>query len=121
MKTTLYVLALAILTASAVMAEETKTTKTTTTKPDGSTETTVTTTTSSGTVTEYVPGTTIIVKEVTGPVTYALGKTVTYVTKTGKVLTDNSLTKRIKAGARVSVHYVMDGPRRVINRVIVDD
>jgi len=119
MKIKLYSLAFAILTASAVIAADTKITETKTTKPDGSTETTVTT--SSGTISEYVPGTTFIVKETTGPVSYVYGKTVKYVTKSGEVLTDNVVTERIKTGANVSVHYVMDGANRVINKVVVDD
>lgn len=119
MKIQLYSLAFVILTAFAVNATEIKTTETTTVKADGSTETTVTT--SSGTISEYEPGTTFIVKESTGPVSYVYGKTVSYVTKGGKVLTDNSVTERIKTGARVSVQYVMDGTNRVINRIVVDD
>ena len=67
------------------------TTKTTTVKGDGSTETTIKTTTGTGTITEYVPGTTFIMKEVTGPVTYLYGKTVAYVTKSGKVITQEDV------------------------------
>lgn len=122
MKTALLTTALAILALSTGLAEEKKTTtKTTTENADGSTTTETKTTTSTGTVTEYTPGSTFVVKEETGPVSYVYGKTVTYVTKTGKVLTDNAIARHIKAGARVTVHYVADGTRRVINRIIVDD
>ena len=113
MKTALLTTALAILALSTGLAEEKKTTTKTTTETK--------TTTSTGTVTEYTPGSTFVVKEETGPVSYVYGKTVTYVTKTGKVLTDNAIARHIKAGARVTVHYVADGTRRVINRIIVDD
>lgn len=84
-------------------------------------ETTTTTTTGAGTITEYSPGTTFIVKETTGPVTYGYGKTVTYVTRTGKTLSDEDVRTRIKVGAPVTVHYTRDGERRVISRVVIDD
>lgn len=118
MKTKIHSIAFAILAASAAIAADTKT-ETTTTHEDGSTETTVKTTT--GTITEYVPGTTFIVKETTGPVTYRYGKKVAYVTKSGKIITEDVVKTRIKVGAPVSVHYVLDGENRVISRVVIDD
>lgn len=121
MKTKLFSLAFAILTASAVTAADTTTTKTTTVKEDGSSETTTKTTTSMGTITEYVPGTTFIVKETSGPVTYRYGKSVTYTTKSGKTLTDADVKARIKVGIPVSVHYGTEGDYRVVNRVVIDD
>jgi len=120
MKIKLYSIAFAILTASAVIAADT-TTKTTVTQPDGSTQTTIQTTTGTGTITEYAPGTTFIVKETSGPVTYRYGKTVTYVTKSGKVITEDALRTRIRVGLPVSVQYVLDGENRVISRVVIDD
>ena len=83
--------------------------------------TTTTTTTGTGTITEYAPGQTFIVKETSGPVTYRYGKTVTYVTKSGKTLTDDQVRTRIKVGAPVSVHYATEGEHRVISRVQVED
>ena len=123
MKKQLFTLMFAIVATSAAVAQGTTTTteKTTAVKEDGSTETTVKTTTSSGTVTEYVPGTKFIVKETSGPVTYHYGKKVTYVTKSGKALSESDVKTRIKVGAPVSVHYVTEGDRRVINRVEIDD
>jgi hypothetical protein len=50
------------------------------------TTTTTTTTEGSGTITEYTPGSQIVLKESSGPRTYRFGKSVTYVTKSGKVL-----------------------------------
>ena len=86
------------------------------------TETTTTkTTTSTGTISEYSPGKTFIVKETAGPMTYRYGKTVTYVTKSGKKLTDDDVRARIKIGIPVSVHYATEGEARVINRVEIDD
>jgi hypothetical protein len=83
--------------------------------------TTTTTTTGTGTVTEYAPGKTFIVKESSGPVTYRYGKKVTYVTKKGTTLSDDEVRTRIKVGAPVSVHYATEGSDRVISRVEIDD
>jgi len=83
--------------------------------------TTTTTTTSTGTITEYTPGTTFIVKESTGPVKYRYGKKVTYVTKSGKVLTDADVKTRIRVGTPVSVHYGTEGDARIISKVEIDD
>ncbi len=121
MKTQLYTLALSLLAASALIAADTKTTKTTTQNPDGSTTTETKTTTSTGTITEYVPGTTFIVKESSGPVTYRYGKTVAYVTKSGKTIAEEDMKTRIRVGLPVSVHYMTEGDNRVISRVVIDD
>jgi hypothetical protein len=84
-------------------------------------EVTVKTTTSNGTITEYVPGTTFVVKETTGPMKYRYGKKVTYVTKKGKTLTDDDVKLRVKVGSPVTVHYTTEGEDRVIERIEVDD
>ena len=81
----------------------------------------VRTTTSTGTISEYTPGSRFIIKETSGPMSYRYGKTVTYVTKSGKVLTDADVKTRIRIGAPVSVQYITDGDERVISRVVVDD
>jgi hypothetical protein len=89
---------------------------------DVTSETTTTkTTTSTGTIHEYAPGTTFVVKETSGPVQYRYGKSVTYVTKKGKTLSEDQVKARIRVGAPVSVHYATEGQNRVINRVEVDD
>jgi hypothetical protein len=80
-----------------------------------------TTTTSTGTVSEFTPGSTFVVKEKAGPVKYKYGKKVTYVTKSGKTLTDDEVRTRIKVGAPVSVHYATEGDQRVISKVEIDD
>ena len=77
--------------------------------------------TGTGTISEYTPGSTFIVKESSGPITYRYGKSVTYVTKKGKTLSDDEVKTRIKIGAPVSVHYSTEGSDRVISRVEVDD
>src|SRR6478672_1813170 len=80
-------------------------------------KTTTTTTTRTGTLEEYTPGTTFVVKESSGPVKYRYGKKVTYVTKSGKTLSDADVKTRIKVGVPVSVHYATEGDARVINRI----
>lgn len=87
--------------------------------PDSTT--TIKTTTSTGTVHEYVPGSTFIVKETSGPVTYRYGKKVTYVTKSGKSLSDAEVRTRIKVGAPVSVYYSSEGDNRIVEKVEIDD
>ena len=84
-------------------------------------ETTTTTTTTRGTLHEYAAGKTFIIKEESGPVTYRYGKEVVYVTRGGKVLTEDQVRTRIKVGIPVSVHFTKDGEHRVIRRVEVDD
>ena len=101
---------IAVAGSVAIAADVTETT-TTTTK----------TTVGTGTITEYVPTKTFIVKETSGPVTYRYGKKVTYVTKSGKTLSDADVTTRIKVGVPVSVHYATEGDTRIINRVEIDD
>lgn len=72
-------------------------------------------------LTEYVPGTTFIVKESSGPVTYKYGNTVTYVTRSGKVIPEAELATRIKVGNPVSVEYATEGETRIVNKVVIDD
>jgi hypothetical protein len=83
--------------------------------------TTTTTTTGNGTISEYAPGQTFIVRETSGPVTYRYGKTVTYVTRGGKTLTEDEVHSRVKVGVPVHVHYLRDGDARVISRVELDE
>ena len=85
------------------------------------TTTTTTTTTNSGTITEYTPGSAIVLKESAGPAHYTFGKTVTYVTSSGQVLNEDAVRTRIKVGIPVSVHYVGTGDTRVVDRVILKD
>ncbi len=81
----------------------------------------ITSTTSAGTISEYTPGTTFVVKESSGPVQYRYGKKVTYVTRSGRVLTDDDVRTHVRVGRPVRVHYDMDDDHRVINKVEVDD
>ena len=54
-------------------------------------QTTTTTTEGGGTITSFTPGNTIVLRESSGPRTYRFGKTVTYVTKSGKALDEDNV------------------------------
>src|SRR5438105_11286517 len=82
--------------------------------------TTTTTTQGSGTITEYTPGSSILLKETSGPRTYHFGKTVTYVTRSGKTLDEDTVRTRVKVGIPVQVHYVGTGDNIMVDRVILD-
>jgi hypothetical protein len=112
MKTPFLLMASVLLCGGAlVAADKDKTTTTTTTSS----------TTSTGTITEYSPGTTFVVKESSGPVTYKYGKKVTYVTKSGKEIPEGELKTRIRVGSPVSVDYSTEGDTRIVNKVVIDD
>jgi hypothetical protein len=83
--------------------------------------TTTTTTQGRGTIKEYTPGSTIVLKETSGPRTYRFGKTVTYVTRSGKALDEDTVRTRVKVGIPVQVHYVGAGDNIMVDRVILDE
>jgi hypothetical protein len=85
------------------------------------TTSTTTTTEGGGTITTYTPGSSIVLRESTGPRTYRFGKTVTYVTKSGKVLDEDAVKTRIKVGVPVHVHYVGEGDNMLVDRVTLDE
>jgi hypothetical protein len=85
------------------------------------TTTTTTTTQGSGTITEYTTGGTMVLKETSGPRTYRFGKTVTYVTRSGKTLDEDTVRTRVKVGVPVQVHYVGTGDSMMVDRVILDE
>lgn len=85
------------------------------------TTTTTTTTDASGTITEFTPGSAIVLRENSGPVNYRFGKTVVYTTKNGKTLTDADVRTKIRVGVPVRVHFMGEGNARVVDRVIVDE
>jgi len=85
------------------------------------TTTTTTTTDGNGTITQYTPGSVIVLKESSGPRTYRFGKTVTYVTRGGRVLDEETVRTRIKVGVPVRVHYVGTGDNVMVDRVIIDE
>ena len=83
--------------------------------------TTTSTTSSSGTLHEYSPGSTFVVKETSGPVTYRYGKNVTYVTRSGRVLSDADVKTHLRVGRPVRVQYDMEDDARIVKRVEIDD
>ena len=85
------------------------------------TTTTTTTTDGNGTITEYTPGSAIVLKETSGPVRYRFGNTVTYVTRTGRVLDPDVVKTRVKVGIPVRVHYTGTGDNMIVDRVIMDE
>lgn len=89
--------------------------------PQQTTTTTTTTTEGTGTITEYTPGSAIVLKETSGPVRYRFGKTVTYVTRSGRVLDENTVRTRVRVGVPVRVHYMGTGPNMVVDRVILEE
>ena len=86
-----------------------------------STTTTTTTTTGSGTITDYTPGSTIVLKESSGPRTYHFGKEVVYVTRSGKVIEPDVVRTRIKVGIPVHVQFTGEGESMMVNRVVLDE
>jgi hypothetical protein len=86
-----------------------------------STTTTTTTTSGGGTITEYTPGSVLVLKETSGPRHYKFGKKVVYVTKSGKELDEATVKTRIKVGVPVHVTYATEGEDMVVNRVELDE
>ena len=85
------------------------------------TTTTTTTTEGNGTITEYTPGSQIVLRESSGPRTYRFGKTVTYVTRSGQVLDADTVRTKVKVGVPVRVHYVGTGDNLMVDRVVLDE
>ncbi len=91
-------------------------------RPPPRTPTTTTTTTeANGTITEYTPGSAIVLRETTGPMRYRFGKTVTYVTRSGRVLDEQTVRTKIKVGVPVQVHFTGTGANRMVDRVILEE
>src|SRR5437588_10202010 len=83
--------------------------------------TTTTTTEGSGTITEFSPGSTLVLKESAGPRHYRFGKHVTYVTRSGIELDEATVRTRVRVGAPVRVHYVGEGDNMLVDRVTLDE
>ncbi len=104
------------LTGSLAHAQTTSSTTSTTTS-DGVNSTTQTTTTeNTGTITEFVPGTSIVLHtEAAEPVHYKFSKTVTYVTPDGQVVE----ASKVRKDSHVRVHYVKEGDDMLVDKVTV--
>ena len=85
------------------------------------TTTTTTTTEGGGTITEFSPGSSIVLKESSGPRHYRFGKKVVYVTKSGKELDETTVRERVKVGVPVHVHYSGTGDSMMVDRVVLDE
>jgi hypothetical protein len=92
-------------------------------QPQRQTTTTQTTSTTdaTGTITEYTPGSAIVLRESSGPVSYRFGKTVTYVTRSGRVLDAATVKSKIRVGVPVRVHYAGTGTNMVVDRVVLEE
>jgi hypothetical protein len=118
MKTVLGFICATALFVAGAYAQTSSTSSTTTTGAGGTSETTTTTTESAGTITEYSPGSSIVLNTGSGePVHYKFSKSVTYVTPDGKVID----ASRVRKDSKVRVHYVKEGSDMLVDRVIVTD
>lgn len=81
-----------------------------------STTRTTTTTEAPGTITEFEPGQTVVVRGEGGaPLHYVINGQTTYVDETGAPIAVNHLA----AGAPVTVHYINEGGHMVASRIVV--
>src|SRR5438270_8049013 len=85
------------------------------------TTSTTTTTEGNGTITEFSPGASIVLKESAGPRSYRFGKRVVYVTRSGKELDEATVRTRVRVGVPVRVHYTTEGDNMLVDRVILDE
>jgi hypothetical protein len=83
--------------------------------------TTTTTTEGNGTITEFTPGSAIVLKETAGPRHYRFGRHVTYVSRSGKELDEATVRTRVKVGVPVHVHYAGEGDNMLVDRVVLDE
>ena len=86
-------------------------------------QTTITTTTTegTGTITDFTPGSTIVLKETAGPKHYRFGKKVVYVTKSGTELDEATVRTKVRVGVPVRVHYAGEGDSMLVDRVVLDE
>ncbi len=106
------------LMATVAFAQTSTSSTTVATENGRDTQTTTTTTENFGTVTEFTPGTTLMLKtEAAQPVRYKFSKTVTYVTPDGKVIESS----KVRKDSKVRVHFVKDGDDMLVDRMIVTD
>ena len=111
------ILSIAFATAlmgSVAFAQTSTSSTTVATQPTGVSQTT--TTESLGTVTEFTPGDSLILKtDAAEPMRYKFGKTVTYVTPDGKVIESS----RIRKDSKVRVHWLKQGDDMLVDKVIL--
>jgi hypothetical protein len=89
---------------------------------DETTSTTTTTTTyGTGTISEYTPGSTFVVKESSGSVKYKYGEERHLRDQEREDLDDDEVRTRINIGSPVRVQYGTEGDAKVISRGEIDD
>ena len=120
MKSLLTIICTLLVTALAASAQtESTATTTTTSQPQGAaaaTTTTTTTTENVGVISEFTPGSVIVLKTEAGePVRYKLGTNVTYINGKGKEIKAD----RIRKDRKVRVHYVKEGNDMVVDKVTI--
>jgi hypothetical protein len=105
-----------VLIGSVAYGQTSSSSTTVATGAGGTTQTTTTTTETTGTVTEYTPDQTLVLKtEAEQPLRYKFSKKVTYVTADGRVIESS----KIRKDSKVRVHYVKDGDDMLVDKVIV--
>jgi hypothetical protein len=82
---------------------------------------TTTTPEANGTIKQYIPGSTIVLRESNGAVRYRLAKNVTYVSRGGTVLDKATVKERLRLGVPVRVEYTGTGAKMVVDRVILEE
>jgi hypothetical protein len=108
--------ALAAFAANAQTSPATTTTTTTAQSQGANATTTTSTTENVGTISEFTPGSTIVLSSGTGePVHYKLGKTVTYINAKGKEIK----AERIRKDRKVRVHYTKEGNDMIVDKVTI--
>jgi hypothetical protein len=103
-------LSLACAALAPLALAQTATTTTTTTYSDGT-----------GTITEFTPGETVVLKENDMVRPYKVTKTTTYVTRSGKTLSEDEVRTRIRIGLPISVKFMKHDNDMIVERVTVDD
>ena len=107
---------LATTLAASAQTESTTTTATTTQTQGAATTTASTTTENVGVISEFTPGSVIVLKSEAGePVRYKLGTNVTYINGKGKEIKAD----RIRKDRKVRVHYVKEGNDMVVDKVTI--
>src|SRR5436190_11799137 len=114
MKSLLTIICAVAFAAIAANAQTSSTTTTTT--QQGANTTTTSTTENVGTISEFTPGSTLVLSAGTGePVHYKLAKNVTYINAKGKEIK----AERIRKDRKVRVHYTKEGNDMVVDKVTI--
>jgi hypothetical protein len=72
-------------------------------------------------ISAYDPGSSFVLTQPAGPVTYQYSPDVVYQTSSGTIIPAADFRTRVMVGRPANFHYVTVGDHRVIRRVVVDD